>query len=73
MFHEITKERPSDMAEVIAHSHNQVIDRAESHLCRFRLYFTEAFQVIDGMPAAPWFADNIFGWEDANGNNNAVA
>jgi hypothetical protein len=54
------------MAEVIAHSHNQAIDRAESHLCRYRLYFTEPFQVIDGGDVAPWFADNIFGWEDVN-------
>ena len=64
MFHYLQTERPSDMAEVIAHSHNQVIDRAESHLCRYRLYFTEPFEVIDGGDVAPWFAENIFGWED---------
>jgi hypothetical protein len=52
------------MAEVIAHSHNQVIDRAESHLCRYRLYFSEPFEVIDGARVAPWFYQNIFGWEE---------
>jgi len=65
-FHELTKERPRDMAEIVACSYNPQIDRAENHLCRYRLYFAEPFEVIDGERVAPWFYQNIFGWEDGN-------
>ena len=63
-FHYIAKERPPDMAEIVACSYNSRIDRAENHLCRYRLYFAEPFEVIDGGRVAPWFAENIFRWED---------
>jgi hypothetical protein len=52
------------MAEIVACSYNSQIDRSENHLCRYRLYFSEPFEVIDGESVSPWFYNNIFGWED---------